>query len=162
MTKSSLKLSSQERPSHNPSGRWYLICWYCSLLSRWKKSFLCSLVFGIPVMGLMIYMLIPSNEPHESMALDHNIIPGLSILNLVFFILCTFVQVRTRKKVKPLPFMFLRDQYLIAAFLNYPGPLLLFSILCPAAGVLYHRGLIRILFLCQFHCWLQMIDIWLA
>nr|KAF6460038.1 ATPase copper transporting beta [Molossus molossus] len=43
-------------------------------------------------MGLMIYMLIPSNEPHESMALDHNIIPGLSILNLIFFILCTFVQ----------------------------------------------------------------------
>ncbi|XP_059540525.1 copper-transporting ATPase 2 isoform X2 [Myotis daubentonii] len=61
-------------------------------IKQWKKSFLCSLVFGIPVMGLMIYMLIPSNEPHESMALDHNIIPGLSILNLVFFILCTFVQ----------------------------------------------------------------------
>nr|KAF6460043.1 ATPase copper transporting beta [Molossus molossus] len=61
-------------------------------IKQWKKSFLCSLVFGIPVMGLMIYMLIPSNEPHESMALDHNIIPGLSILNLIFFILCTFVQ----------------------------------------------------------------------
>lgn len=63
------------------------------LSSRWKKSFLCSLVFGIPVMGLMIYMLIPSNKPHETMVLDHNIIPGLSILNLIFFILCTFVQV---------------------------------------------------------------------
>ncbi|EPY84884.1 copper-transporting ATPase 2 [Camelus ferus] len=62
------------------------------LLFTWKKSFLCSLVFGIPVMGLMIYMLIPSNELHESMVLDHNIIPGLSILNLIFFILCTFVQ----------------------------------------------------------------------
>nr|KAF6427190.1 ATPase copper transporting beta [Rousettus aegyptiacus] len=61
-------------------------------IKQWKKSFLCSLVFGIPVMGLMIYMLIPSNEPHESMVLDHNIIPGLSILNLIFFILCTFVQ----------------------------------------------------------------------
>lgn len=67
------------------------------MLRRWKKSFLCSLVFGIPVMGLMIYMLVPSNEPHESMVLDHNIIPGLSILNLIFFILCTFVQVRIRK-----------------------------------------------------------------
>ncbi|XP_004399513.1 PREDICTED: copper-transporting ATPase 2 isoform 3 [Odobenus rosmarus divergens] len=61
-------------------------------IKQWKKSFLCSLVFGIPVMGLMIYMLVPSNEPHESMVLDHNIIPGLSILNLIFFILCTFVQ----------------------------------------------------------------------
>ncbi|XP_007943420.1 copper-transporting ATPase 2 [Orycteropus afer afer] len=61
-------------------------------IKQWKKSFLCSLVFGIPVMGLMIYMLIPSHEPHESMVLDHNIIPGLSILNLIFFILCTFVQ----------------------------------------------------------------------
>uniref|UniRef100_A0A2K5RMZ9 Copper-transporting ATPase 2 n=1 Tax=Cebus imitator TaxID=2715852 RepID=A0A2K5RMZ9_CEBIM len=61
-------------------------------IKQWKKSFLCSLVFGIPVMALMIYMLIPSNEPHESMVLDHNIIPGLSILNLIFFILCTFVQ----------------------------------------------------------------------
>lgn len=63
-----------------------------ALLYRWKKSFLCSLVFGIPVMGLMIYMLIPSHGPHEAMVLDHNIIPGLSILNLIFFILCTFVQ----------------------------------------------------------------------
>uniref|UniRef100_A0A9L0TUC4 Copper-transporting ATPase 2 n=1 Tax=Equus caballus TaxID=9796 RepID=A0A9L0TUC4_HORSE len=61
-------------------------------IKQWKKSFLCSLVFGIPVMGLMIYMMIPSNEPHESMFLNHNIIPGLSILNLVFFILCTLVQ----------------------------------------------------------------------
>ncbi|CAO2611603.1 Copper-transporting ATPase 2 [Lemmus lemmus] len=61
-------------------------------IKQWKKSFLCSLVFGIPVMGLMIYMLIPSNMPHETMVLDHNIIPGLSILNLIFFILCTFVQ----------------------------------------------------------------------
>lgn len=61
-------------------------------IKQWKKSFLCSLVFGIPVMGLMIYMLIPSNKPHEPMVLDHNIIPGLSVLNLIFFILCTFVQ----------------------------------------------------------------------
>lgn len=63
------------------------------MLSRWKNSFLCSLVFGIPVMGLMIYMLIPSHEPQLTV-LDHNVIPGLSILNLIFFILCTFVQVR--------------------------------------------------------------------
>lgn len=59
-------------------------------------------MFGIPVMGLMIYMLIPSHEPHEAMVLDHSIIPGLSILNLIFFILCTFVQVRIRKLGRPL------------------------------------------------------------
>lgn len=74
-----------------------------ALLYRWKKSFLCSLVFGIPVMGLMIYMLIPSHGPHEAMVLDHNIIPGLSILNLIFFILCTFVQVRIRSGEANLP-----------------------------------------------------------
>ncbi|CAD7675595.1 unnamed protein product [Nyctereutes procyonoides] len=61
-------------------------------IKQWKKSFLCSLVFGIPVMGLMIYMLVPSSMPHESMVRDHNVIPGLSILNLIFFILCTFLQ----------------------------------------------------------------------
>nr|KAF6427191.1 ATPase copper transporting beta [Rousettus aegyptiacus] len=71
-------------------------------IKQWKKSFLCSLVFGIPVMGLMIYMLIPSNEPHESMVLDHNIIPGLSILNLIFFILCTFVQSKTSEALAKL------------------------------------------------------------
>lgn len=72
-----------------------------ALPSRWKKSFLCSLVFGIPVMGLMIYMLIPSSKPHETMVLDHNIIPGLSVLNLIFFILCTFVQVCIGRPAKP-------------------------------------------------------------
>uniref|UniRef100_A0A8C0E4J1 Copper-transporting ATPase 2 n=1 Tax=Balaenoptera musculus TaxID=9771 RepID=A0A8C0E4J1_BALMU len=71
-------------------------------IKQWKKSFLCSLVFGVPVMGLMIYMLIPSHEPHESMPLDRNIIPGLSILNLVFFILCTFVQSKTSEALAKL------------------------------------------------------------
>ncbi|XP_008070485.1 copper-transporting ATPase 2 isoform X4 [Carlito syrichta] len=71
-------------------------------IKQWKKSFLCSLVFGIPVMALMIYMLISSNEPHESMVLDHNIIPGLSILNLIFFILCTFVQSKTSEALAKL------------------------------------------------------------
>ncbi|XP_072466563.1 copper-transporting ATPase 2 isoform X2 [Notamacropus eugenii] len=61
-------------------------------IRQWKKSFLCSLLFGIPVLCLMIYMLIPSSEPQESMVLEYNLIPGLSILNLIFFVLCTFVQ----------------------------------------------------------------------
>ncbi|KFP84549.1 Copper-transporting ATPase 2, partial [Acanthisitta chloris] len=62
-------------------------------IQQWKKSFLCSLVFGIPVLILMIYMQISIGEHHGSMVLEQNIIPGLSILNLLFFILCTFVQI---------------------------------------------------------------------
>eukprot|EP00069_Balaena_mysticetus_P016511 bmy_09782T0 len=81
-----LQIGVEAMPPRASRSPWLEFCGW------WKKSFLCSLVFGIPVMGLMIYMLIPSHEPHESMLLDHNIIPGLSILNLVFFILCTFVQ----------------------------------------------------------------------
>uniref|UniRef100_A0A663MBH4 P-type Cu(+) transporter n=1 Tax=Athene cunicularia TaxID=194338 RepID=A0A663MBH4_ATHCN len=59
---------------------------------QWRKSFMCSLLFGIPVLILMIYMLIPDGEHHGSMVLEQNLIPGLSILNLLFFVLCTFVQ----------------------------------------------------------------------
>uniref|UniRef100_A0A8C8AUD6 P-type Cu(+) transporter n=1 Tax=Otus sunia TaxID=257818 RepID=A0A8C8AUD6_9STRI len=59
---------------------------------QWRKSFLCSLLFGIPVLILMIYMLIPDGEHHGSTVLEQNLIPGLSILNLLFFVLCTFVQ----------------------------------------------------------------------
>uniref|UniRef100_A0A670Y950 Copper-transporting ATPase 2 n=1 Tax=Pseudonaja textilis TaxID=8673 RepID=A0A670Y950_PSETE len=61
-------------------------------IQQWKKSFLCSLVFGIPVMVLMVYMLLPIGDHHESMVLEQNLVPGLSILNLLFFVLCTLVQ----------------------------------------------------------------------
>nr|XP_060642807.1 copper-transporting ATPase 2 isoform X1 [Anolis sagrei ordinatus] len=61
-------------------------------IRQWRKSFLFSLVFGIPVLILMVYMLIPAADHHDSMVLDKNLIPGLSILNLLFFILCTLVQ----------------------------------------------------------------------
>ncbi|XP_039911104.1 copper-transporting ATPase 2 [Hirundo rustica] len=61
-------------------------------IQQWRKSFLYSLAFGIPVVVIMIYMQIPSGEDHGSKVLEQNLIPGLSILNLLFFILCTFVQ----------------------------------------------------------------------
>ncbi|XP_056346247.1 copper-transporting ATPase 2 isoform X1 [Oenanthe melanoleuca] len=61
-------------------------------IQQWRKSFLFSLVFGIPVVVIMIYMQIPNGEDHGSKVLEQNLIPGLSILNLLFFILCTFVQ----------------------------------------------------------------------
>ncbi|XP_057194434.1 copper-transporting ATPase 2 [Triplophysa rosa] len=64
-------------------------------IQQWKHSFLFSLVFGIPVMGLMIYMMVMDSQHKEhggSMPADQNILPGLSIMNLAFFLLCTPVQ----------------------------------------------------------------------
>nr|XP_009300468.2 copper-transporting ATPase 2 isoform X2 [Danio rerio] len=64
-------------------------------IRQWKHSFLFSLVFGIPVMGLMIYMMVMDSQHKEhggSMPADQNILPGLSIINLAFFLLCTPVQ----------------------------------------------------------------------
>lgn len=60
-------------------------------IKQWRSSFLCSLFFGIPVIGIMIYMLFTHKREKPS-ALDTNIIPGLSIMNLIFFILCSLVQ----------------------------------------------------------------------
>ncbi|XP_068123226.1 copper-transporting ATPase 2 isoform X2 [Hyperolius riggenbachi] len=61
-------------------------------IRQWRNSFLCSLVFGIPVICIMIYMVIAHNKNHGYSPLDKNIIPGLSIVNLIFWILCTLVQ----------------------------------------------------------------------
>uniref|UniRef100_A0A452V181 Copper-transporting ATPase 1 n=1 Tax=Ursus maritimus TaxID=29073 RepID=A0A452V181_URSMA len=52
-------------------------------IRQWRRSFLVSLFFCIPVMGLMIYMMV----------MDHHLIlPGLSIMNLLSFLLCVPVQ----------------------------------------------------------------------
>lgn len=66
-----------------------------------------SLFFCIPVMGLMIYMMVVdhhlatfhhnqtmSNEEmiHSSMFLERQILPGLSIMNLLSLLLCLPVQ----------------------------------------------------------------------
>ncbi|XP_056226126.1 copper-transporting ATPase 2 isoform X1 [Seriola aureovittata] len=65
-------------------------------ISQWKSSFLLSLVFGLPVMGLMIYMMVMDSQHKEhggSMPEEQNLLPGLSLLNLAFFVLCTPVQI---------------------------------------------------------------------
>ncbi|XP_066518942.1 copper-transporting ATPase 2 [Hoplias malabaricus] len=65
-------------------------------IRQWRHSFLFSLVFGIPVMGLMIYMMVMDSQHSEhggSMPEEQNVLPGLSILNLAFFLLCTPVQI---------------------------------------------------------------------
>lgn len=71
-------------------------CFVSALVLRWKNSFLFSLVFGLPVMGLMIYMMVMDSQHQNhggSMPEDQNVLPGLSLLNLAFFLLCTPVQV---------------------------------------------------------------------
>ncbi|CAN9498283.1 unnamed protein product [Ophioblennius macclurei] len=65
-------------------------------IRQWKNSFLLSLIFGLPVMALMIYMMVMDSQHQEhggSMPEEHNLLPGLSLLNLIFFLLCTPVQI---------------------------------------------------------------------
>ncbi|XP_075951245.1 copper-transporting ATPase 2 [Anarhichas minor] len=65
-------------------------------IRQWKNSFLFSLVFGLPVMGLMVYMMVMDSQHQEhggSMPEEQNLLPGLSLLNLAFFLLCTPVQI---------------------------------------------------------------------
>lgn len=77
--------------------------------SRWRKSFLVSLIFCVPVMGMMIYMIIMDhqmnvshqhnataedrNHYHSDMFLERQLLPGLSIMNLLSFLFCVPVQV---------------------------------------------------------------------
>ncbi|XP_057680707.1 copper-transporting ATPase 2 isoform X1 [Corythoichthys intestinalis] len=65
-------------------------------IRQWKTSFLLSLVFGLPVMGLMIYMMVMDSQHQQHggvMPEEQSLLPGLSVLNLTFFLLCTPVQV---------------------------------------------------------------------
>ncbi|XP_059534576.1 copper-transporting ATPase 1 isoform X2 [Myotis daubentonii] len=78
-------------------------------IRQWRRSFLLSLFFCIPVMGLMIYMMVMDHHlatlhhnqnmsqeemvnVHTSMFLERQILPGLSIMNLLSFLLCVPVQ----------------------------------------------------------------------
>uniref|UniRef100_A0A2K5X0U5 Copper-transporting ATPase 1 n=1 Tax=Macaca fascicularis TaxID=9541 RepID=A0A2K5X0U5_MACFA len=78
-------------------------------IRQWRRSFVVSLFFCIPVMGLMIYMMVMDHHfatlhhsqnmskeeminLHSSMFLERQILPGLSIMNLLSFLLCVPVQ----------------------------------------------------------------------
>uniref|UniRef100_A0A8C5TP21 Copper-transporting ATPase 1 n=1 Tax=Malurus cyaneus samueli TaxID=2593467 RepID=A0A8C5TP21_9PASS len=61
-------------------------------IRQWKRSFVVSLVFCIPVMGLMIYMM-EMEALHSSMVLEYQLLPGLSVMNFLSFLLCVPVQV---------------------------------------------------------------------
>uniref|UniRef100_A0A672H903 P-type Cu(+) transporter n=1 Tax=Salarias fasciatus TaxID=181472 RepID=A0A672H903_SALFA len=59
-------------------------------IRQWRKSFLISLVFCVPVMGMMIYMIVMDHQMNVSH--HHNLLKGLSIMNLLSFIFCLPVQ----------------------------------------------------------------------
>uniref|UniRef100_A0A8C5TQT3 Copper-transporting ATPase 1 n=1 Tax=Malurus cyaneus samueli TaxID=2593467 RepID=A0A8C5TQT3_9PASS len=63
-------------------------------IRQWKRSFVVSLVFCIPVMGLMIYMM-EMEALHSSMVLEYQLLPGLSVMNFLSFLLCVPVQGKT-------------------------------------------------------------------
>ncbi|XP_016092755.1 copper-transporting ATPase 1-like [Sinocyclocheilus grahami] len=78
-------------------------------IQQWKRSFLISLFFCVPVMGMMIYMIIVDHQIdmshhhnttaedrekyHSTMFLEKQLLPGLSIMNLISFLFCVPVQV---------------------------------------------------------------------
>uniref|UniRef100_A0A671RBJ3 P-type Cu(+) transporter n=1 Tax=Sinocyclocheilus anshuiensis TaxID=1608454 RepID=A0A671RBJ3_9TELE len=61
-------------------------------IQQWKRSFLISLFFCVPVMGMMIYMIIDREKYHSTMFLEKQLLPGLSIMNLISFLFCVPVQ----------------------------------------------------------------------
>ncbi|XP_051514141.1 copper-transporting ATPase 1-like isoform X2 [Myxocyprinus asiaticus] len=77
-------------------------------IQQWRRSFLISLFFCVPVMGMMIYMIIVDHmidmshhhnataedreKYHSTMFLEKQLLPGLSIMNLLSFLFCVPVQ----------------------------------------------------------------------
>ncbi|XP_046854383.1 copper-transporting ATPase 1-like isoform X2 [Xenia sp. Carnegie-2017] len=59
-------------------------------IKRWRRSFLISMIFGLPVMIIMMYhMAVMKIYGKKTMK---TLLPGLSIENLFYFLLCTPVQ----------------------------------------------------------------------
>ena len=57
-------------------------------IRQWRQTFFASLIFGVPVMVVMIYYMASGGHDHPYL-----LIPGLSLQNLLMLALCTPVQV---------------------------------------------------------------------
>ena len=63
-------------------------------IAKWRSSFIISMVFGLPCMVIMAYYMIKMSQPGHAHSDFCCIIPGLSLENLLQFLLSTPVQVR--------------------------------------------------------------------
>jgi len=57
-------------------------------ISQWRRTFLSSLIFGLPVFIIMVYYM--ATKAHSNPTI---LIPGLSLQNTLMFLLCTPVQI---------------------------------------------------------------------
>ncbi|CAK9304759.1 unnamed protein product [Gordionus sp. m RMFG-2023] len=65
---------------------------------KWRSSFLVAMMFGLPVIVVMMYGMIKNDSHHapknsESKHRPIVVLPGLSLENLILFLLCTPVQI---------------------------------------------------------------------